>query len=127
MTNHPNRSRQARSRINLLICKVVDGRRDITRTFTGISVIVRYGYSPMEHSFPEVAGKRIAIHLAFPTKFDRSVVNNSGQLGASVVEVDVERIADAVARLRAEWGDVPVQDNSGRCAHLATAPGVLII
>jgi hypothetical protein len=33
---------------------------------------------------------------------------------------DAAEIANAIARLRAEWGDLPVRDNSGLVAALVT-------
>ena len=112
------------NRINLLISRVMDDARTPDGRFTGMSVVVRDGYTPLDAD-PE--GRPTFIALRMTTKWDADAVNNIGRRGASVVDVDAARVSGAVADLLCAWGDVPVQDSSGRFPHLATAPGVLRI
>ena len=89
---------------------------------------MRWGYaSARGHAGPEGGTRRTGIFVKCTTKFDPHEINNLGQLGASVVVIPEGAVEQAVSDLLAEWGDIPVQDNSGRYPHLATAPGVLVI
>lgn len=113
------------ARINILISRVINQDRP---HFTGLYLTVRYGYSPIsEEGYPQFADRRHYIPLPMATRYDPAAINNLGQRGAEVVVVDPLAVEAAVASLRAEWNGCPVQDNSGRFPHLATAPGVLIL
>jgi|SRR5579864_635985 len=113
------------NRFNILIGKPVIDAQTPDGLFTGMGVTVRYGY--VSPSDSDAAGRRCGIGLPMGTVWDANAISNGRQRGAYRVDVDIPAIEAAVASLRAEWGDIPVQDNSGRCAHLATAPGVLSI
>lgn len=114
--------------LNILINRVVDDQHNPTgRNFTGISVVVRDGYSGIAENDPRAFCRRQFVPIHCTTKFDPDEINNLGQRGASVVDLDPARVERVVAELLAEWGPLPVQDNSGRFPHLATAPGVLRI
>lgn len=115
------------SRLNIFIGRVVDGMHTYKGTFTGTVVLIRDGYDAIDEDDPRIAGRLTCIPLRCRTKFDPLAINNIGRPGASVVDLDPARVEAAVAKLLAAWGALPVQDNSGRFPHLATAPGVLRI
>ena len=125
MANHPSRSRPHRNRFNVLIGKPYLGVPTPDGPFTGVAVIVRYGYVPADEQ--DANGRPLFVSLPMREMWDPNAINNLRQRGAFRVDMDVAAIEKAVATLRAAWGDIPVQDNSGRCAHLATAPGILVI
>ena len=135
MVNHPNRSRVLRNRLNILISRIMDSARTPYGQFSGVSVAVRHGYTVLSEraldcapkADRDPAGRPYFVSLRMPTIWDPAAISNLGRPGAFRVDVDVPAIQAAVDTLRAAWGDIPVQDNSGRCSHLATAPGVLRI
>lgn len=123
------------NRLNILIGCPLDDMRTPYGRFTGLSVIVREGYSPLSEQAQAHApaadhdpeGRPYYVPIPMKTVWDATAINNAGRPGGFRADVDVPAIERAVATLRAAWGDIPVQDNSGRCAHLATAVGVLKI
>ena len=122
MANHPNRSKY--SRLNILISSVYDDG-----DFAGLTVYIRRGYSELSpHDNADlIAGREHTIPVRCATIHEPSAKNNIGLLGASVVHLDAAAVQNAVLRLVAQWGDIPVQDNSGKFGYLASRPGVLII
>jgi hypothetical protein len=115
-------------RYNILISKVMDDLRTADGTFTGLYLTVRWGYVPVADC-PDrmIAGRPRGYPVPCTTGYDFTAINNVGRPGASVVQVDRPAVERGLADLRAAWGDIPVQDNSGRFADLATGPGVLNI
>jgi hypothetical protein len=76
------------------------------------AVCVRYGWSPL----PADAGLDRPVAIGVPLLADRwdpSVLNRIGQPGAFVETPNPDGIRAAVAKLRAVWGALHVQDNSG--------------
>jgi hypothetical protein len=114
-----------KNRFNILISRIMMDAQTPDGPFTGVVVVVRYGYVPADDR--DANGRSLYVTLPMGEMWDPDAINNLHQPGAFRVDVDVPAIDAAVASLRAAWGDIPVQDNSGRCAHLATAPGILVI
>jgi hypothetical protein len=86
-------------------------------------VLVRYGYTPVSDDGGPVAGRRAAITVPVLGEcYDPDAVNALGQPGAFRDVPDVYGIRAAVAALRAEWGALPVQDNSGLVPELDDGP-----
>ena len=110
------------NRFNILIRRPCQDDRS---GFNGVVVSVRYGYVEADEN--DADGRPLFVSLVMPTIYDPQSLNNLGQRGAVRVDVDIPAIARAVGHLRAAWGPLPVQDNSGFCPHLATTPGVLAI
>jgi hypothetical protein len=115
------------ARINLLISRVMDDLHTANGRFTGVVISARDGYTPLALDDARRGGRPLSVSVRMSTRWDNDAINNVGRRGASVVDLDVSAVETAVAQMRAAWGDVPVQDNSGRFPHLATAPGVLRI
>jgi hypothetical protein len=115
-------------RYNILISRAMDDLRTADGRFTGLYLTVRWGYTPVEDC-PDrmIEGRPASIPVQCRTMFDSTAINNLGLPGASVVYVNPLGVNLALAELRHAWGDIPVQDNSGRFPELATAPGVLNI
>lgn len=103
-------------RLNILVLAMVSGSRGWRRGRgqDGNPVLIRYGWSPLSRD--ELAGIDRPVGILVPilgTRFDHSELNMIGQPGAFVSMPDIPGIRRAVAELRAAWGDLHVQDNSG--------------
>jgi len=116
----------AQGRINILIGRPVNemlvapaSPNEPSTRFTGVPVYVRDGYSAV--SADRADGRPVAASVHCRERWDANAVNNDGRLGAFVVDVPPGSVEAAVKLLRDAWGAaIPVQDNSGRYAHLAT-------
>jgi len=75
------------------------------------AVYVRYNYTALQLPDDDIRPIGRAIPIA-GERFDPNAVNNAGRQGAYVAVPDRAAITQAVAELRAVWGDIPVQDNS---------------
>ena len=102
-------------RLNILISKTFDGVNCDGKAVAGNAVSVRYGWSILDQ---EQHDRPVCVHVPGSTTFDPEAINNIGQLGACVVRSDIAGIERVVAALREAWGNLHVQDNSGRCGHL---------
>lgn len=109
-------------RINVFIDRVVlDAHQpEPPYTFTGTVALVRDRYRPLEDG--EGSGAPVRVVIRCGERWDESAINNLGQPGAFVADLDPERVEAAVAELRAAWPAALVQDGSGRFEHLATVP-----
>lgn len=111
-----------KNRLNVLISRPIDGTDSRINLFSGVTLDVRWGWTPLEEDAPEAAGRPVHVGIRMPIQFNPTARNSIGRLGAFEVAVDVPMIERALADLLGVWGEIPVQDNSGHCSHLASAP-----
>ena len=85
---------------------------DGSKRLFGPAVVVRYSYSDPtdEEAAGRETGRRFA---AIEEVFDREVINSSGRPGAFKNVYPINDMRAYVAQLRAAWGDLHVQDNTG--------------
>ena len=84
-----------------------------------IQVAVRYKSSPLD-PFNDIDVDRPLAILVPPTgkKWDPEAINTANQKGAFCNVHDLDGIRKAVADLKAVWGDIHVQDNTGLVADI---------
>lgn len=100
-----------KNRTNILICRSIDGVDHEGKSLVGNCVQLRDGYRAYDPP--------TALFVDGQSVYDEAATNNLGTKGAFVVRSDIAGIEAAVATLRAQFGPVPVQDNSGKCGHLS--------
>ena len=70
------------------------------------AVTVRMGYTPLQD-------ERATVYVRAGERRDAEAVNRMGRPGAYVTTVDADGIREAIAQLRAQYGDLPVFDPAG--------------
>ena len=110
-------------RLNILVTDIVSGatgwRRD-DREARNI-VVLRYGWTALNAADESLREINRPIAIGVPIlreRFDAEALNRLGQPGAFVNVPDVLGIRKAVGDMRAAWGPLHVQDNSGLVADL---------
>ena len=102
-------------RLNILISRPAEFMNaDCTKTLFGPSIYVRYGWTDAdERHAPDgvsVFGRAFA---SFGEVWSPDAINSIGDKGAFVNVFPVTEMRAFVAELRASWGELHVQDNSG--------------
>jgi hypothetical protein len=103
------------TRLNILISRPAEFMNsDCTKALFGPSIYVRYGYQAAdENDAPtgvSVFGRAFA---SFGEVWSPDAINSLGNEGAYVNVYPVTEMRAFVAELRAAWGELHVQDNSG--------------
>lgn len=101
--------RSAGGQLNILVSNQAGGCN---------AVYLRYSYVPHQQQLDENGrdedGRLCSVVVPGSEVFEPGAVNNAGRLGAYCHRPDWPAIYAAVAAIRADWGDVPVQVNEAR-------------
>lgn len=122
MTNHPNRAPQHDETFAELIARrperlniLVTARQSAPGCDSANVVHLRYGYTPLREPIDHRA---VRFGVTMPERWDDTAPDQLGRPGAYVSVPDAASIRAAIAALRAAWGPLHVQDNSGAVPDL---------
>ena len=116
MANHPTRAPAHDETLAELIARRPERLNILVTGFQagtpagGWVVHLRYGYSPLGEPIDQ---RPVRAAVVARERWDNAALNQLGQPGAFVSAPDPQEVRAAIAAIRAAWGNLHVQDNSG--------------